>query len=145
MLSIVVFIYVASGGLRSVAYVDCAQCILLAFGDHCYRLYRTRFSRWMASVQERFGKPRSAETGYGRHSNRPESDSFWERAGTLFDSAGGPWTGLMILTYVRPDGYSAPAFSMGLCQPRSRSLPRQQVFASSHYWRHHVLLHRSGD
>ena len=29
LLSIVVFIYVASGGLRSVAYVDCAQCILL--------------------------------------------------------------------------------------------------------------------
>ena len=32
LLSIVVFIYVASGGLRSVAYVDCAQCILLALG-----------------------------------------------------------------------------------------------------------------
>ena len=31
-LSTVVVIYVASGGLRSVAYVDCVQCILLALG-----------------------------------------------------------------------------------------------------------------
>ena len=32
ILSIVVFIYVASGGLRAVAYVDTLQCILLAMG-----------------------------------------------------------------------------------------------------------------
>ena len=32
LLSVVVFIYVASGGLRSVAYVDSIQCILLALG-----------------------------------------------------------------------------------------------------------------
>jgi Na+/proline symporter len=32
MLSLVVFIYVASGGLRAVAYVDTLQCILLAAG-----------------------------------------------------------------------------------------------------------------
>ena len=32
LLSIVVFIYVASGGLRAVAYVDTVQCILLAAG-----------------------------------------------------------------------------------------------------------------
>ena len=32
LLSAVVFIYVASGGLRAVAYVDTLQCILLAFG-----------------------------------------------------------------------------------------------------------------
>ena len=32
LLSVIVFLYVASGGLRSVAYVDCAQCILLAIG-----------------------------------------------------------------------------------------------------------------
>lgn len=32
MLSIVVFIYVATGGLRAVAYVDTVQCVLLALG-----------------------------------------------------------------------------------------------------------------
>jgi Na+/proline symporter len=32
MLSIVVFLYVASGGLRAVAYVDTVQCLLLAGG-----------------------------------------------------------------------------------------------------------------
>lgn len=31
-LSVVVMMYVASGGLRSVAYVDCVQCVLLALG-----------------------------------------------------------------------------------------------------------------
>lgn len=31
-LSAVVMIYVAAGGLRSVAYVDCVQCVLLAIG-----------------------------------------------------------------------------------------------------------------
>ena len=31
-LSVIVVIYVASGGLRSVAYVDCVQCVLLALG-----------------------------------------------------------------------------------------------------------------
>ena len=31
-LSAIVVIYVASGGLRSVAYVDCVQCVLLALG-----------------------------------------------------------------------------------------------------------------
>ena len=32
ILSAVVLIYVASGGLRAVAYVDTLQCVLLAFG-----------------------------------------------------------------------------------------------------------------
>ena len=32
LLSTVVVVYVASGGLRSVAYVDCAQAVLLALG-----------------------------------------------------------------------------------------------------------------
>ena len=32
LLSLVVIIYVASGGLRAVAYVDTMQCILLAGG-----------------------------------------------------------------------------------------------------------------
>ena len=36
ILSIVVFIYVASGGLRAVAYVDTLQCILLAMGIIIY-------------------------------------------------------------------------------------------------------------
>ena len=36
LLSIIVFIYVASGGLRAVAYVDTLQCILLAMGIVIY-------------------------------------------------------------------------------------------------------------
>ena len=32
VLSAVVFVYVASGGLRAVAYVDTVQCLMLAFG-----------------------------------------------------------------------------------------------------------------
>ncbi len=66
---------------------------------------------------------------------RPESDSFLERAGTMFwDLSGGPWTGLMIMTYMFAlmGIQSAPAFSMWAFSNRDpRPFPWQQVFASS--------------
>ena len=135
MLSIVVFIYVASGGLRSVAYVDCAQCMLLAFGDHCPGFIALDLVGGWQTFQERFGKPRSAEARYGRHSNPARIRFILERAGTLFfDSAGGPWTSLMILTYMFAlmGIQSAPAFSMWAFANRDPGpFPWQQVFASS--------------
>ena len=93
LLSIVVFIYVASGGLRSVAYVDCAQCILLALGIVILGFVALDLvGGWRAS---------NRDLPAGRQSpdmvaipTRPDSSSFLERAGTLFwDASGGPWTG----------------------------------------------------
>lgn len=135
MLSIVVFIYVASGGLRSVAYVDCAQCILLALGIVALGFIALdlvggwqAFKSGLASLAQQ--KPDMVAIP-----TRPDSDSFLERAGTLFfDSAGGPWTGLMILTYMFAlmGIQSAPAFSMWAFANRDPGpFPWQQVFASS--------------
>ncbi len=49
-LSAIVMIYVASGGLRSVAYVDCAQCVLLALGIGHPRLHRHQLCRRLGRV-----------------------------------------------------------------------------------------------
>ncbi len=135
VLSVVVFIYVASGGLRSVAYVDCAQCILLAFGIVVLGFVAldlvggwTAFKGGLVGLAQQ--KPDMVAIP-----TRPESDSFFERVGTLFfDSTGGPWTGLMILTYMFAlmGIQSAPAFSMWAFANRDpRPFPWQQVFASS--------------
>ena len=135
MLSLVVFIYVASGGLRSVAYVDCAQCILLGLGIVVLGLVALDLAGgWKAFAG---GLTELARTDPSMISipTRPESSSFLERSGTLFfDSAGGPWTGLMILTYMFAlmGIQSAPAFSMWAFANKDPSpFPWQQVFASS--------------
>ena len=135
MLSVVVFIYVASGGLRSVAYVDCAQCILLAVGIVALGFVTIdllggwhNFTQGLASLATL--KPEMVTIP-----TRPESSSFLERAGTMFfDSSGGPWTGLMILTYMFAlmGIQAAPAFTMWAFANRDpRPFPWQQVVASS--------------
>ena len=135
LLSVVVFIYVASGGLRSVAYVDCAQCILLALGIVVLGFVAldlvggwTNFKMGLAGLAQQSPDMVAIPS-------RPESDSFLERTGTLFwDAAGGPWTGLMILTYMFAlmGIQSAPAFSMwAFANKDPRPFPWQQVFASS--------------
>ena len=135
LLSVVVFIYVASGGLRSVAYVDCAQCILLALGIIILGLLAlnltggwTEFTQGLATLAQTQPDMVSIPT-------RPESSSFLERNGVLFfDNAGGPWTGLMILTYMFAlmGIQSAPAFSMwAFANKDPRPFPWQQVVASS--------------
>ena len=135
VLSVIVFIYVASGGLRSVAYVDCVQCILLAFGIVVLGFIAldlvggwTAFKGGLATLAQQ--KPDMVAIP-----TRPESDSFLERVGTMFfDAQGGPWTGLMILTYMFAlmGIQSSPAFSMWAFANRDpRPFPWQQVFASS--------------
>jgi len=135
LLSVVVFIYVASGGLRSVAYVDCAQCILLALGIVILGLVALnltggwdQFTQGLATLAQTHPDMVSIPT-------RPDSSSFLERNGVLFfDNTGGPWTGLMILTYMFAlmGIQSAPAFSMwAFANKDPRPFPWQQVVASS--------------
>ncbi len=135
MLSIVVFIYVASGGLRSVAYVDCAQCILLALGIIALGFIALDLVGGWQSFKSGLASLAQQKPDMVAIPTRPESGSFFERAGTLFfDSAGGPWTGLMILTYMFAlmGIQSAPAFSMWAFANRDPGpFPWQQVFASS--------------
>ena len=135
MLSIVVFIYVASGGLRSVAYVDCAQCILLALGIVILGFIALDLVGGWAAFKGGLAALAQTKPDMVAIPTRPESSSFLERAGTLFfDSAGGPWTCLMILTYMFAlmGIQSAPAFSMwAFANKDPKPFPWQQVFASS--------------
>jgi len=135
MLSIVVFIYVSSGGLRSVAYVDCAQCILLALGIIALGFIALELVGGWQSFKSGLATLAQQKPNMVAIPTRPESSSFLERAGVLFfDSAGGAWTGLMILTYMFAlmGIQSAPAFSMWAFANRDPGpFPWQQVFASS--------------
>lgn len=135
LLSLVVFIYVASGGLRSVAYVDCAQCILLALGIVVLGYVALDLVGGWQAFKSGLASLAQARPEMVAIPTRPESASFLERSGTLFwDSAGGAWTGLMILTYMFAlmGIQSAPAFSMWAFANRDPSpFPWQQVIASS--------------
>ncbi len=135
MLSVVVFIYVSSGGLRSVAYVDCAQCILLALGIVALGFIALELVGGWTSFKSGLVTLAQQKPAMVAIPTRPESPSFLERAGVLFfDRAGGAWTGLMILTYMFAlmGIQSAPAFSMWAFANRDPGpFPWQQVFASS--------------
>ena len=135
LLSVVVFIYVASGGLRSVAYVDSVQCILLALGIVILGFVALDLVGGWESFKGGLARLAESDPEMIAIPTRPESPSFLERAGTLFwDGSGKSWTGMMILTYMFAlmGIQSAPAFSMWAFANRDpRSFAWQQVFASS--------------
>jgi SSS family solute:Na+ symporter len=135
LLSVVVFIYVASGGLRSVAYVDCAQCVLLALGIIILGFLVLDLVGGWSKFTDGLADLARSNPEMVAIPTRPESTSFLERYGVLFfDSTGGSWTGVMILTYMFAlmGIQSAPAFSMwAFANKDPGPFPWQQVFASS--------------
>ena len=135
LLSVVVFLYVASGGLRSVAYVDCVQCILLALGIVILGFVALDFVGGWENFKVGLASLARESKDMVAIPTRPESSSFLERTGVMFwDAAGGPWTGMMILTYMFAlmGIQSSPAFSMwAFANKNPRPFPLQQVFASS--------------
>ncbi len=146
MLSIVVIIYVASGGLRAVAYVDTLQCLLLAFGILVIGLITLNAVGGWAALQEGIAKLTSPEIipalgtavdakrtpdGYSHYTAIPGVIQF-VASGTK--AAGGAWTGIMCLTYMFAlmGIQSAPAFSMwSFSNKNPRPFAPQQVWASS--------------
>ena len=135
LLSVVVFIYVASGGLRSVAYVDCVQCILLALGIVVLGFVALDLVGGWSSFKHGLSALAQVKPDMVAIPTRPQSTSFLERTGAMFfDSSGGAWTSLMILTYMFAlmGIQSAPAFSMwAFANKDPRPFPWQQVVASS--------------
>jgi len=140
ILSAVVLIYVASGGLRAVAYVDTLQCILLAVGIIITGLIALNFlggwEAFNASLGELAQHPTADKWQGGDHV------SYFAIPGVIQFTAGlgketpvgGLWTGVMVLTYMFAlmGIQSAPAFTMwafGNTNPRPFSI--QQVWASS--------------
>jgi Na+/proline symporter len=145
VLSLVVLLYVASGGLRAVAYVDTAQCILLwlgiiivgvialnavggwsALNDGLARLGATDIGAW------------GTTQGYGGG----DYNAYFAIPGVIQWTAGmgketpvgGLWTGVMILTYMMGlmGIQAAPAFSMwAFSNTNPAPFAPQQVWASS--------------
>ena len=139
-LSTVVMIYVASGGLRSVAFVDCAQAILLALcimilgGVVIY--YAGGWSGFTASFAEivrndiSSGENLTAD-GFSKKVALTGSIQYVSSGS---QSIGGSWTGIMCMTYMFAlmGIQSSPAFSMwAFSNKTSRAFRWQQLVASS--------------
>ena len=126
LLSLVVVIYVASGGLRAVAYVDTMQCVLLAGGIITLGLISFYYIGGLTNLTQGIVTLSQSDTkltqdGYSHYVAIPGMIQFVE-AGPK--AIGGPWTGIMILTYMFAlmGIQSAPAFTMcGLSQTKVQS------------------------
>ncbi len=136
MLSAVVFIYVASGGLRAVAYVDTVQCILLAGGIMAIGVIGLNAAGGWTALNQGIANLTSMDTkltaeGYSHYIAIPGVIQFVP-SGTK--AVGGAWTGMMILTYAFAlmGIQSSPAFSMwSFSNKNPRPFAPQQVWASS--------------
>jgi solute:Na+ symporter, SSS family len=136
VLSAVVFIYVASGGLRAVAYVDTLQCILLAAGIVIIGVIALNaVGGWNALQQDialltQMDDIRTPD-GYSHYIAIPGVIQFVSSGPS---AEGGAWTGIMILTYMFAlmGIQSAPAFSMWAFSNHDPApFAPQQVWASS--------------
>jgi solute:Na+ symporter, SSS family len=145
ILSAVVFIYVASGGLRAVAYVDTLQCILLALGIVITGLIALDAAGGWASLNQGLAGIAASSVGkWGTTQGYGGGDynAYFAIPGVIQFTAGlgketpvgGPWTGIMVLTYMFAlmGIQSAPAFSMwSFGNQDPRPFAPQQVWASS--------------
>lgn len=136
LLSAVVIIYVASGGLRAVAYVDTMQAILLAVGIAILGLIAIYYVGGFTNLNEGIAAlsqfdPKRTPDGYSHYIAIPGVIQFVSAGPS---AEGGAWTGIMILTYMFAlmGIQSAPAFSMWAFSNASpKPFAPQQVWASS--------------
>jgi Na+/proline symporter len=142
VLSAVVLLYVASGGLRAVAYVDTLQCILLAAGIIAIGMITLNLIGGWGELQA--GIAQLATTpgtrwgttpgdGYSAYLAIPGVIQFTAGLGKE-TPVGGLWTGMMVLTYMFAlmGIQSAPAFSMwSFANASPKPFAPQQVWASS--------------
>jgi len=142
VLSLVVLIYVASGGLRAVAYVDTVQCILLALGIVITGFIALDMAGGWTALNQGFANL-AAQPEVGKWGATPDGhNSYFAIPGVIQFTAGlgketpvgGLWTGVMVLTYMFAlmGIQSAPAFSMwSFANNDPRPFAPQQVWASS--------------
>ncbi len=136
LLSLVVIIYVASGGLRAVAYVDTMQAILLALGIIAIGIIAVNFVGGWDRLNEGIAALANFDTkrtpdGYSHYVAIPGVIQFVSNGPS---ATGGAWTGIMILTYMFAlmGIQSAPAFSMWAFSNHSpKPFAPQQVWASA--------------
>jgi solute:Na+ symporter, SSS family len=136
LLSAVVIIYVASGGLRAVAYVDTMQAILLAFGIVAIGLIALNYVGGWDRLNEGIGAlaqydQNRTPDGHSHYIAIPGIIQFVSNGPS---ATGGAWTGIMVLTYMFAlmGIQSAPAFSMwSFANHNPKPFAPQQVWASS--------------
>ncbi|MCZ6558387.1 MAG: sodium:solute symporter family protein, partial [SAR324 cluster bacterium] len=140
MLSLVVWIYVASGGLRAVAYVDTLQCVLLGLGISIIGIIGISFVGGYTALNESIDQLvqyqvanniKLTPDGYSHYVAIPGVIQFVASGPS---AVGGAWTGIMILTYMFAlmGIHSAPAFTMWSFSNRDpKPFAPQQVWASS--------------
>ncbi|VFM98373.1 MAG: Sodium:solute symporter family protein [Candidatus Kentron sp. G] len=136
LLSLVVIIYVASGGLRAVAYVDTMQAILLAAGIVAIGVIAVYYVGGWTRLNEGIAALAQTDTkltpdGLSHYVAIPGVIQFVP-AGA--QATGGAWTGVMILTYLFAlmGIQSAPAFSMwAFSNHNPKPFAPQQVWASA--------------
>ncbi len=136
LLSAVVLIYVASGGLRAVAYVDTVQCLLLAGGIIALGIISLASIGGFGNLVDGIvalseGDTKLTPAGYSHYIAIPGVIQFVDSGAK---AVGGPWTGIMVLTYMFAlmGIQSAPAFTMWSFSNKSpEPFAPQQVWASS--------------
>ena len=140
LLSTVVVIYVASGGLRSVAYVDCAQAVLLALGIIILGVITLTWIGGWNSFTQGIGDLVRNDLIQGKRltlegfSNRVSMPGSIQLVSSGSQATGGVWTGMMCMTYMFAlmGIQSSPAFSMwAYANKTSKPFRWQQVVASS--------------
>ena len=140
LLSTVVVIYVASGGLRSVAYVDCAQAVLLAVGIIILGVITLKWIGGWELFTNGIGALVKNDLVSGTRltidgfSNRVAMPGPIQIVSSGSNAIGGMWTGMMCMTYMFAlmGIQSSPAFSMwAYANKTSEPFRWQQVIASS--------------
>jgi Na+/proline symporter len=145
VLSLVVLVYVATGGLRAVAYVDTAQCILLALGITIVGIIAVNQAGGWDALNAGFAELAKTDVGkWGTTKGYGGGDynAYFAIPGVIQFTAGlgketpvgGLWTGIMCLTYMFAlmGIQSAPAFSMwSFANNDPTPFAPQQVWASS--------------
>ena len=138
----IVALYVGLGGLKSVAYVDTLQAVLLWFGIIAIGFIAYDLVGGWASLIEGLGKVALVEgTKWGRTPGDNYS-AYFAIPGVIQFTAGlgketpvgGLWTGMMVLTYMFAlmGIHSSPAFSMWAFSNKDpEPFAPQQVWASS--------------
>ena len=136
LLSAIVFIYVASGGLRAVAYVDTLQCVLLALGIVVIGIISLNLVGGWTELNEGIANLAALDEkrtldGYSHYIAIPGVIQFVSSGPA---AVGGAWTGIMILSYMFAlmGIQSSPAFSMwAFSNHDPKPFAPQQVWASS--------------
>ncbi|MBC8346566.1 MAG: sodium:solute symporter family protein [Candidatus Marinimicrobia bacterium] len=139
-LSTVVMIYVASGGLKSVAYVDCAQAILLAVGIAILGGIAIYYAGGWGGFTQGIADLVQSDVDSGKnltpdgYSMKVAIPGSIQMVSAGAKSSGGPWTGIMCMTYMFAlmGIQSSPAFSMwAFANKTPQAFRWQQVVASS--------------